>query len=159
MSELEIGKRKYFVGELINIQGTGKYWHGLNYAAVIVDIRDSDKTVKIHYTEGGYKRLSFEEFKKLVVMDDTEEGTYRLKAYEMDEDYYDPTAEAVGVVSPLQPELNKALETEDFKKANEIKLKMQEIMTKAEKLKSAQYRLRTALRNQDFLEAEFVYLF
>eukprot|EP01080_Neovahlkampfia_damariscottae_P000251 gene251-4497_t len=155
---LEFGKRKYFVGEPVTVQGTGKYYGGVNYAAVIVDIRESDNTVKIHYTEGGYKRFPCEEFKKLIVEgSNDEDAAYRLKSYEMDEDYYDPTAEAVEQVGTLKNDLEKAIEEKDFAKAHDIKLKMNDLITKAEHLKSLRLSLKVALHNKEFLEADKIY--
>jgi len=56
----------YRVGDPIFIEGTGRYWRGSTFRAVVADVRPSDNTVKVRYSDGGYKRFDREELTPLV---------------------------------------------------------------------------------------------
>ncbi|CAK0863223.1 unnamed protein product [Prorocentrum cordatum] len=50
------------VGQRVYLAGTGQWWTGRHFGAVVVDVRGSDGTVKVRYTDGGFKRFELEEF-------------------------------------------------------------------------------------------------
>jgi hypothetical protein len=142
----------YSVGDPVVLQGTGKHWKGLNYSAVVVEVRTSDNTIKVRYSDGGYKRFSMADFNEQVLQGD--KSPYKLESYELDEDHYDPTAEAVEIVGSLRTKLNNAILAKNFIEAHEIKLEIQKIVQKAEKLKELRSRLSAAVNNHQFLEAD-----
>jgi hypothetical protein len=88
-----MSKEKYNTGESIVLKGTGSYWGGCNYTGTIVDIRESDETIKVRYSDGGYKRFSKKEFEEHVLP--TDSSPFKFEAYELDHTYYDPTALSV----------------------------------------------------------------
>ena len=55
------------VGQAVFVRGTGRWYHGQSYTATVVDIRESDDTVKIRYADGGFKRFSSVDFQKILV--------------------------------------------------------------------------------------------
>lgn len=57
---------KPLVGAHVYIAGTGQWWAGEHFGAVVVDVREKDNTVKVRFTDGGYKRFGLEEYNKLV---------------------------------------------------------------------------------------------
>ncbi|CAK0879714.1 unnamed protein product [Prorocentrum cordatum] len=54
------------VGDAVFLEGTGRWWAGFTFRAVVADVRTSDGTIKVRYADGGYKRLSRAEFAALV---------------------------------------------------------------------------------------------
>lgn len=54
------------VGDAVFLEGTGRWWAGLAFRAVVADVRPSDDTIKVRYADGGYKRFSCAEFAALV---------------------------------------------------------------------------------------------
>src|SRR3990167_2338696 len=143
----------FYVGEQIVLKGTGRYWSGVNYSATVVDVNET--TVKVRYLDGGYKRFKKEEFSPLVVSRDSlgNEDLYKFSVYEMDDDHYDPTVEAINKVEPLIKDLKEAITSEDYLKAHEIKQQISERMSQAEKLKDLQHSLKSSIQKQDFLKA------
>lgn len=71
------------VGKPIYLKGTGKWWAGQYFGATIVDVRADDKSVKVRYVDGGYRRFKYEEFKSLV-------SNYQVPAESFEE--WNPTA-------------------------------------------------------------------
>jgi hypothetical protein len=53
------------VGDRVLIEGTGRWWTGSTFIAVIADV--DDKTFKVRYEDGGYKRFPRQAFQALVV--------------------------------------------------------------------------------------------
>lgn len=51
------------VGKHVYVKGSGKWWAGEVFGSVIVDIRHEDRTIKIRYTDGGWKRFREEELR------------------------------------------------------------------------------------------------
>jgi hypothetical protein len=137
------------VGDVVTVQGTGNRWAGVNYQATIVDVRDSDGTVKIRYTDGGYKRIPKSTFRELLVREKE-----RVQAYEFNEDSYDPTVEAIELVGDLKKKLHDAVSSKNFQQANSIKIEINKIIHHAEKLKELNHNLSVAVQNEDFLTAD-----
>ena len=79
------------LGNNLFIRGTGRWYHGSSYSAKVVDIRESDDTIKIRYLDGGFKRFKREELEKLII----DAGASRnsivdvLQVYELSHDQYD----------------------------------------------------------------------
>ena len=54
-------------GERVLLNGTGSRWGGGAFRATVYDVRKEDKTVKVQYDDGGFKRFSREEFDTLLL--------------------------------------------------------------------------------------------
>jgi acetyltransferase-like isoleucine patch superfamily enzyme len=67
-----------FVGKVLCVQGSGQWWSGDSYKVTVVDIRESDKTVKVRFSDGGYKRLPAAKLCELVCEEESEEGEAQL---------------------------------------------------------------------------------
>mmetsp|Transcript_58891 Transcript_58891/g.108782 ORF Transcript_58891/g.108782 Transcript_58891/m.108782 type:complete len:560 (+) Transcript_58891:89-1768(+) len=71
------GGRKYEVGMQVRLKGKGHRYKGHYYYADIVEITRT--TVKVKYTDGGWKRFGRFEFQRLLSkMPDTEAGEYEV---------------------------------------------------------------------------------
>jgi len=66
-SKSEDVKATFTPGELLRVRGTGQRWEGQELTAKIVDLRESDDTVKLEYFAGGFKRFNRNELQQLVI--------------------------------------------------------------------------------------------
>jgi len=139
-----------YVGEPVLIRGTGRRWAGVNFAAIVVDIREADGSIKVRYADGGYKRFSAEDFNNLLIPED---NPYQLHAYEFSDDVYDPSAEALIAADTLRDDLLKAVEAQDFTKAHEIKEAITQNFLAAERISEVRTKIIAAIQHEDFLEA------
>mmetsp|Transcript_72553 Transcript_72553/g.137155 ORF Transcript_72553/g.137155 Transcript_72553/m.137155 type:complete len:389 (+) Transcript_72553:62-1228(+) len=56
----------FHVGDTVFLEGTGRWWVGSTFRAVIADVRPSDDSIKVCYSDGGHKRFARAEFASLV---------------------------------------------------------------------------------------------
>lgn len=63
LQPLDPSSQDLVVGKHVYVTGLGKWWAGEVFGAVIVDVRQEDRTVKIRYTDGGWKRFGEDEFR------------------------------------------------------------------------------------------------
>jgi hypothetical protein len=145
--------RKHHIGERVILGGTGRRWSGVNYAATVIESRDSDDTVKVRYADGGFKRFSRNQFNSLVVNDEGE-SPYHFRAYELFDDQYDPTAEAVDKAHALREELNNAVRAKDFAAAAALKNQIQHQFRSVEVLQIKKRDLVKAVQAEDFETAK-----
>eukprot|EP00931_Biecheleriopsis_adriatica_P090691 TRINITY_DN64630_c0_g1_i1.p1 TRINITY_DN64630_c0_g1~~TRINITY_DN64630_c0_g1_i1.p1 ORF type:complete len:592 (+),score=105.03 TRINITY_DN64630_c0_g1_i1:184-1959(+) len=137
---------KWHVGQHIYISGTGKWWTGSNCGATIVDIRHSDSTVKVRYTDGGYKRLSTEEFKSLV--------TEQQAAPEMWEEWHASTPEEQSSeMDKLHDEIVLAARKKNDKQVAELEKRFQAMSMHRDEVAELRLQLTGAVHRGDYLEA------
>ena len=55
------------VGDRVLLKGTGRWWSGSTFVAVIADVDQPSDTVKVRYSDGGYKRLSRKDFLQICI--------------------------------------------------------------------------------------------
>jgi hypothetical protein len=130
------------------MKGTGRRWSGVHYGATIVDIRDGDDSVKVRYTDGGYKRFPRTAFQNLLVPD--EQDNYAFRAYELFDDVYDPTTEALDQATKLREQLTDAVKAQDFKSAADLQKAIQQKIQNAEILKAKRQDMLRAVQKEDF---------
>lgn len=140
-----------FVGEEVVLQGTGRRWAGMHFTAIVMDIRESDGTIKVRFSsDGGFKRFSKDEFSSLVVKDSS---PYKFDAYELVSDHYDPSMDHMSSASAIREELYEAVKQQDFKRAGELKSLLKDTFAAVEKVSDAKARLVVAVQNEDFDQA------
>jgi len=80
------------VGKTVFVKGTGRWYHGSSYSATVVDVREEDKTVKIRYADGGFKRFNENELEKLLIKPEERFNigyVDTIQPYEMEADQFD----------------------------------------------------------------------
>lgn len=143
-----------YVGQRVYLQGTGTWWSGSNFAATIVDINDDNHTVKVQYTDGGFKRFAKEEFNSLLICEDVDHDLhFGTRDYEWSHDQYNHVAEVEDEVTRLQHSLQAAVEKRDFLEAHELKQKLRLRMENAAQIRQREVLLAQLVSKQDFLAA------
>ena len=54
------------VGDRVLIDGTGRWWSGSRFVAFVADVDVAAGTIKVKYSDGGYKRFTRGEYSTLV---------------------------------------------------------------------------------------------
>mmetsp|Transcript_22042 Transcript_22042/g.43805 ORF Transcript_22042/g.43805 Transcript_22042/m.43805 type:complete len:454 (-) Transcript_22042:368-1729(-) len=139
------------LGEKVTLQGVGRRWQSFNYEAVVVDVRESDGTVKVKYADGGYKRFPLSQFNSLVIED---VHPYKFENYELLDETYDPTVEAIDHLSELRAKIDAAKQKLDLAEAKKLKASLDDIVLATEEWQEAKDKLIYSLRHDDFDEAE-----
>eukprot|EP01060_Flectonema_neradi_P031737 TRINITY_DN489_c2_g4_i1.p1 TRINITY_DN489_c2_g4~~TRINITY_DN489_c2_g4_i1.p1 ORF type:complete len:460 (+),score=113.71 TRINITY_DN489_c2_g4_i1:62-1441(+) len=145
-----------YVGEKILLKGTGKWWSGALCRATVVDVRDSDNTVKVQYSaDGGYKRFPKSEYLDLLTSQDYDEGlAFGSNNFEWTDDVLSSmVGETETEVTKLREELKNAVLNRDFLKAEEIKKLIFLKQRDHDELAVEQRALISAIQREAFLEA------
>ena len=146
----------YNVGDRVLVTGTGRWWAGKTFNAVITDVRDD--SVKVRYDDGGFKRFSFADFAKLAqpATEDKPAMRYGSQPFELDVDHVSPpTAQAASsVVSLIQTRLNEAVYRKDFKAAAALKDDLDTLQAGEVTLARLQADLASAIDKHSYRQAD-----
>jgi len=130
--------KEFHLGDTLHVHGKGIRWEGMTYTGVVMDVRDSDNTVKLKYADGGYKRYPADELVDML----TGEAAYTLEAYEVNsEDTYDSTTEMIDELATLKQAISEAVKRADFEKAQELHDKVGQIITTTEDIQRLKHEL------------------
>jgi hypothetical protein len=142
------------LGEKVILKGEGNRWQGLQFSATVVDVRESDNTVKVQYTDGGFKRFPAAVYTKLLSEDTVASGDKSLstlRSYELSDDVYSPEEFTVGDdMARLRAALNAKLQKGDFLGADKLKLDIIRHKELFMQLKAEQRQLLAMIDNEDF---------
>mmetsp|Transcript_5866 Transcript_5866/g.13993 ORF Transcript_5866/g.13993 Transcript_5866/m.13993 type:complete len:445 (-) Transcript_5866:85-1419(-) len=131
------------IGQHVYIAGTGKWWSGHNFGAVVTDVRDADDTVKVRYTDGGFKRFKFEEYRSLV--------SEHAPPPQMWEEWHIP--DKVSDASHMHNNIVHAVRRGDTLRAQELQQQYQNLVEKDDEVQALRRRLREAVHRAEYLEA------
>lgn len=139
------------------INGSGKWYAGQSFHATVVDIRNEDKTVKVQYTDGGYKRFQQSEFRPLVVGPAVESASFGVKSYEWAEDVLIPEGKANFAETPqveeLQGKIKDAIRSKNYEEAQNLKKQRDSIVKEVAEARQEKLNLLAAIQREDFKEA------
>lgn len=145
--------KTFNLGQKVRVKGTGERWKGMEFNAVVVDLRKSDGTVKVRYANGGYKRFKVDELKALEVAGAGQDSG-EFEAYEIFEDFYDSHVDSADNLSDLREQINAAVRKQDFKEAQRFRDQMDEVVKTTESMRSLKAALMRAVQQEEFLEAD-----
>jgi len=133
----------------VYIAGTGKWWAGHHFGAVVVDVRDSDQTVKVRYTDGGFKRFKEEELRALV--------TEQAGTPEMWEEWTaSPCEDQKTEMQRLHDQIMDAVRAKNTQEAAEMSKRFEALATRTDSVSELQVHLRDAVNRGEFLRAHEV---
>jgi len=132
------------VGQHVYIAGTGKWWSGELFGAVVTDVREADSTVKVRYTDGGFKRFKLEEYESLV--------TEQPPAPKMWEEWHTHT-DKVSDANHMHDNIMHAVRRGDTERVEELHRQYQDLVQKEDELVALRRRLREAVNRAEYLEA------
>jgi len=138
------------LGDNVTVKGVGARWSHSHYSVVVVDVRESDDTVKVKYTDGGYKRFPYADFQAVFVED---EDPYKFSACELFSDQYDPTTETVDNLAKKRKEINAAVKTLDLTQAQKLKDELHALVAKTEEWNTAKQNMLYAIHKEQYDEA------
>jgi len=133
-------------GQHIYMSGTGKWWEGQHFGAVIIDVRDSDQTVKVRYTDGGFKRFKAEELRVLVT---EQAGTPQMLEEWTASSCEDQKTE----LQRLHDEIMDATRTKKMQNAANLSKQFQALAAKTDSIRDLQVQLSDAVHCGEFLKA------
>jgi len=138
------------VGNHVYIQGTGKWYAGESFGAVVVDVRDGDDTVKVRFTDGGYKRYKTSELNSLV--------TTARYTPEMPEEWSVQRSLSSGdnrtsEMKQMHDEIMECVKKGDFLKADEHQKQFKVLSVKYDEIHSLEIKLLDAVNSGDFMKA------
>eukprot|EP01059_Diplonema_ambulator_P019997 TRINITY_DN33686_c0_g1_i1.p1 TRINITY_DN33686_c0_g1~~TRINITY_DN33686_c0_g1_i1.p1 ORF type:complete len:484 (+),score=136.99 TRINITY_DN33686_c0_g1_i1:66-1454(+) len=149
-----------YIGEKVLLKGTGKWWSGALCRATIVDIRTTDRTVKVQYvSDGGYKRMKLDEFNTIKVSHDYgDEGlAFGTMNFEWTDDVLSSmVGEIENEVTALRDQLKQAVLKRDFMKADQLKKDIQLKQKELDEQQVEQRALMQAIAKEDFIEADAI---
>lgn len=144
---------KMELGQHVCIEGTGKWHSGTVHFCTIADV--TDDTVKVRYTDGGYKRMKTEEFNKLLLLLPFEAAAINevvVESYEK----LPMAAEQYTVMNQMHEDIMTAVRKGDYLKADAIKKEYSQLAEKEDRVRNLQLQLATAIAKQDFQTAHTV---
>lgn len=134
------------IGQHVYLRGSGKWWSDRNFGATIVDISLQDSTVKLRYTDGGFKRFDMDTFKSLV--------TKQPAAPEVWEEWHTSAPmEKLSDMDQLHDEIMLATERGDTQRASELKQRFQELSIGRDELRQLREELLQAVHVGDYLKS------
>lgn len=141
-------------GTHVYIQGTGSWYAGETYGAVIVDVRDSDDTVKVRFTDGGYKRYKTADYNKLVT-------STPVKVSEMPEEWsvqrtLSSSGDRATEMQDLHADIMDCVKKGDFLKANDFQQKFKALSKKHDEIHALEIKLIDSVSRGDFMAAHEV---
>ena len=145
-----------YIGEKILLKGTGKWWSGALCRATVVDVRESDASIKVQYAaDGGYKRFQKSEYLDLLTSQDYDEGlAFGSNNFEWTDDVLSSmVGETETEVTKLREELKSAVLKRDFLKAEDIKKTIFTKQRDHDELHVEQRALISAIQREAFIEA------
>merc|ERR1711935_312317 len=152
-------KRKTMVetGETVFVKGTGRRYHGSSYSATVVDVRDNDDTIKIRYTDGGFKRFSRAEFERLRLKPgDRGSITGTIEAYELRDDQYDgglSIASQHAEINQLDSQIIALVNKRDFTAAAASQTELDELLAAINVKCDLETGIKEAVARRDFSKA------
>lgn len=151
------------IGQNVLVRGTGKWWGGQHFQAIVTDIRESDQTIKVKYADGGYKRFPMADFQSIALpasaapQGDTAFGTY---TYELDVDQLYPQvgahhidSEVDSAILKMQTQLKEAIYRRDFEQAEKLKQQISQTIALTNDLKILSQKLKEAVAKEDYAGA------
>eukprot|EP01065_Artemidia_motanka_P017570 TRINITY_DN2100_c4_g1_i1.p2 TRINITY_DN2100_c4_g1~~TRINITY_DN2100_c4_g1_i1.p2 ORF type:complete len:507 (+),score=159.08 TRINITY_DN2100_c4_g1_i1:91-1521(+) len=157
------GQRQPVLGDVVLLEGTGRWWAGSKFRATVCDMRESDDTVKVRYDDGGYKRFQRNQFLALVSgnwqqdMGSNEE--FGTEPYEWADDVMQLFADTTDEVryeealDGLRNDVRQAVKARDFLGAEKKKQAIADLKRNHEQIKVEKAALAAALKNTDFQAA------
>eukprot|EP00457_Paulinella_chromatophora_P008194 gb/GEZN01008223.1/.p1 GENE.gb/GEZN01008223.1/~~gb/GEZN01008223.1/.p1 ORF type:complete len:454 (+),score=90.89 gb/GEZN01008223.1/:29-1390(+) len=141
------------VGQQIMLKGTGRYWGGGIYPVTVVEV--ADNTVKVHYSDGGYKRFPTAEFLDLKHVGAVDPDSYASIMDEIvaDPDFLGEMEESFDAVK-YQMDVADAVREKDYKKAALIKRNFQARRGAYLQYVQTKGKLKQALLLEDFDQAD-----
>jgi len=156
------------VGQSVVLEGTGEHWNGLTWHATIVDIRGADEearyadTVKVQYSDGGYKRFKKTDFLMNIQAqftdfdngrdhfgsEDYEYSHDQVKLYQFKNQAFE--------IHELEDKIQTALSKRNFKQAAELKVSLDALRETSQYIRAAEAKLVDAVRREDYAEAEVI---
>ena len=144
-------------GETVFVKGTGRWYHGSSYSATVVDVRPDDDTVKIRYTDGGFKRFSRVEFEKLRIKpEDRGSITGTIEAYELIDDQYDGGLSIASVnaeINQLDSQIIALVNKRDFVGAAAKQHELDELLAAINVKRDLESGIKEAVARRDFAKA------
>eukprot|EP01062_Namystynia_karyoxenos_P019218 TRINITY_DN17206_c0_g1_i1.p1 TRINITY_DN17206_c0_g1~~TRINITY_DN17206_c0_g1_i1.p1 ORF type:complete len:485 (+),score=183.29 TRINITY_DN17206_c0_g1_i1:80-1534(+) len=154
--------RQPFVGDVVYLEGTGRWWAGSKFRATVADVRTDDDTVKVRYDDGGYKRFPKEKFIQLVASDWEDgdgEGDFGSEPYEWADDVMQIISDNTDDVrferalEALRDDVRQAVKKHDFLLADKKKKEIGELRRSHEEVKLEKAALAQAIKATDFQKA------
>lgn len=150
------------IGDNLFLKGTGRWYQGDGYSAKVVDVRESDDTVKVRYLDGGYKRFKRGELSKLLIDPKHNEKSIVdvLQAYEMSHDQYDAglsrLTDSYDRINTLDSQVASAVANRDFKLAQDLQDKIEKEIQVIQKNHELEAEIKEAVKARDFEKAASV---
>eukprot|EP01065_Artemidia_motanka_P045154 TRINITY_DN656_c5_g1_i1.p1 TRINITY_DN656_c5_g1~~TRINITY_DN656_c5_g1_i1.p1 ORF type:complete len:475 (+),score=159.23 TRINITY_DN656_c5_g1_i1:158-1582(+) len=150
------------VGDAVLIGGTGPWWAGSTFRAVVADVRSGDNTVKVRYADGGYKRFSGEVFLRLVRPEgDIWESDFGAEPYEWADDVIKSTsldcasdaATLKAVIRRLRAAALEAQKSRQVSVAESVRRDIIRLRRLQERLRLRKSDLALAVQRTDFVSA------
>lgn len=141
-------------GTHVYIQGTGSWYAGETFGAVVVDVRDSDDTVKVRFTDGGYKRYKTVDYNKLLT-------SAAVNASEMPEEWtvaktLSSSDDRSSEMQQLHADIMDCVKKGDFLKADEFQKQFKALSAKHDQIHALEIKLLDAVSRGDFMAAHDV---
>jgi len=139
------------VGNHVYISGTGKWYAGEHFGAVVVDVREKDDSVKVRFTDGGYKRYNLVEFNSLLTQAKytpqmPEEWSAQRSLSTADDGY-------ASEMKQLHDAVMEAVKQGDFLKADEHQKKFKAMSAQHDEIQSLEINLIDTVNRGDFAGA------
>lgn len=148
------------VGDAVFLEGTGRWWAGSTFRAVIADVRASDDSIKVRYSDGGFKRFPRAEFVSLVrKADDVAGSEFAPSALDTFDDtvfakYGSPEQRTRDLEETrLRQKIEEALRNGDAAKEEQTREALASLQRRWEALEIERAAVREAIQRKDFLRA------
>merc|ERR1739838_1033301 len=141
-------------GQTVFVKGTGRWYHGSSYSATVVDIREDDDTIKIRYTDGGFKRFKFEELQIKAEERGSILGT--IQAYELIDDQYDSglsIASQHSEINKLDSKITALVNKRNFAEAAALQLELDQVLAAINVKRDLEIGIKEAVAKRDFAKA------
>jgi len=145
-------EHKLEVGQHVCLDGTGKWYSGAVFFAVVSDVQPD--SVKVRFTDGGYKRFSRKEFETLWNDMPIESAVINEVVAETFDKL--PVGAGVTQLDKLHEDIMAAVKAADFLKANKIKEEYQKLAERTDKMNDLRQQLEGAIVHQDYMKAHQV---
>jgi len=144
-------------GQTVFVNGTGRWYHGSSYSATVVDIREDDDTIKIRYTDGGFKRFKRSEFEELQIKAE-ERGSIlgTIQAYELIDDQYDSglsIASQHSEINKLDSKITALVNKRNFAEAAALQLELDQVLAAINVKRDLEIGIKEAVAKRDFAKA------
>jgi len=155
----DVGDSFLYVGKEIKVKGSGRWWEGASFTAIIQDIRPSDDTIKIQYTrDGGYKRWKREDLLEHLIKSGQGHTEFGRESFEWYYEQYAPDKTVVNdrirELDDLRQQIKAAARKGEFQEAHILKKNFVETQKHFQVEEGLKSDLQHAIQREDFLKAE-----